>query len=299
MPGECLYYKDNTPPKFIRKGIHTMLHEIIHLSERFPCLAQNGCDPKLTLYLPENMTQMGRDDQKHPCLLICPGGGYRHVSQRESEPIALHFLTQGYNVFVLTYSVSPNRFPTQLREVAAAMELIYENAEAWHCDTDKIAIMGFSAGGHLAAHYSNAYNWPEVREMFPESKPVNASILCYPVISANPRPAHLGSFCNLLGKEELTEEEQHRFSCDKMVTEQTPPTFLWHTRQDQTVPVMNTLLYAQALAEHNVPFAVHIYPEGVHGLATVDSVTNEELSPASMQAKDWLDAAHKWLSFTF
>jgi acetyl esterase/lipase len=276
-----------------------MLYEIIHLAKRFPQLAENGCDPKLTVYLPDNMTDMGRGNQKRPCLLVCPGGGYRGVSQREGEPIGLHFLPRGYNVFVLWYSVSPHRFPTQLREVAAAMEVIYENAEMWHCDTQKIAIMGFSAGGHLAAHYTNAYNWQEVREMFPESKPVNASVLCYPVITADPRHAHLGSFRNLLGKEELTADEQLRFSCDKLVTAQTPPTFLWHTRQDQMVPVMNTLLYGQALAEHSVPFAIHIYPEGVHGLATVDSVTNNELSPAAMQAKDWLNAVHKWLSFTF
>ena len=275
-----------------------MLYELIHLAKQFPQLAKNGCDPTLTVYLPDNMAEMGRAEQKRPCLLVCPGGGYRRVSQREGEPIGLHFLPHGYNVFVLWYSTSPNRFPTQLREVAAAMEVIYENAEKWHCDTDKIAIMGFSAGGHLAAHYTNAYNWPEVREMFPESKPVNASVLCYPVITADPRHAHLGSFQNLLGKEELTEDEQIRFSCNKMVTDQTPPTFLWHTRQDQVVPVMNSLLYGQALAEHGVPFAIHIYPEGVHGLSTVDPVTNNELSPAVMQAKEWLDAAQKWLSFT-
>ena len=256
-------------------------------------------DPKLALYLPDNMAEMGRGDQKRPCLLVCPGGGYRRVSQREGETIALHFLPHGYNVFVLWYSASPNRFPTQLRQVAAAVELIHENAEAWHCDTGKIAIMGFSAGGHLAAHYSNAYHWPEVREMFPQSKPVNATLLCYPVITADPKHAHLGSFQNLLGKEELTQEEQNRFSCNKMVTEQTPPTFLWHTRRDQMVPVMNTLLYGQALAEHDVPFALHIYPEGVHGLATVDAVTNDALPPAATLAKDWLEAARKWLSFTF
>ena len=276
-----------------------MRYEVIHLNEHFPALAQNGCDPTLALYLPDNLIEMGRGEQKHPCLLICPGGGYRWVSAREAEPIGLHFLPQGYNVFILDYSVAPNSFPTQLREVAAAMELIYENADAWHCDTEKIAIMGFSAGGHLAAHYSNAYDWPEVREMFPESKPVNASLLCYPVITADPKHAHLGSFRNLLGKEELTREEELRFSCDKMVTAQTPPTFLWHTRQDQVVPVMNALLYGQALAENGVPFAVHIYPEGVHGLATVDHVTNNELSPAVIHAKEWLDAASKWLSFTF
>ena len=276
-----------------------MLYETIHLRELFPQLGQSGCDPKLAVYLPDNLSEMKRQEQKRPCLLICPGGGYSIVSQREAEPIAFHFLPQGYNVFVLRYSVSPNRFPTQLREVAAAMEMIYQNADIWHCDTDKIAIMGFSAGGHLAAHYSNAYNWPEVREMFPESKAVNASILCYPVITADPKHAHLGSFQNLLGKTELTDEEKVRFSCNHMVTEQTPPTFLWHTRPDTCVPVMNTLLYVQALVEHDVPFAVHIYPEGWHGLATVDHTTNNELSPAIMYAGDWLDAAIKWLFFTF
>ena len=276
-----------------------MLNKTIRLTECFPQLGQNNCDPKLTMYLPDNMWEMGWHDQKHPCLLICPGGGYQGVSQREGEPIALKFLSQGYHVFVLEYSVAPNRFPVQLREVAAAMEVIYQNAEEWHCDTDKIAIMGFSAGGHLAAHYTNGYHWPEVREIFPESKPVNASLLCYPVITADPKHAHLGSFRNLLGKEALTSEERQRFSCENMVSAQTPPTFLWHTRQDQAVPVMNTLLYAKALAENNVPFAVHIYPEGWHGLATVDSMTNDAINPAVEHAKDWLDAASKWLSFTF
>jgi acetyl esterase/lipase len=275
-----------------------MIHKVIHLSEVFPQLGYNHCNPKLTIYLPDNMTEIGRHNQKHPCLLICPGGGYGMVSQREGEPIGFHFLTQGYNVFVLEYSVQPNRFPTQLREVAAAMELIYANAEQWHCDTDKVAIMGFSAGGHLAAHYTNAYHWPEVREMFPESKPVNASLLCYPVITADPEYAHLGSFRNLLGKEELTQEETIRFSCDHMVSEQTPPTFLWHTRPDTCVPVMNTLLYAQALAKHGVPFAVHIYPQGGHGLATVDQVTNGNLDAGILHAGDWFDTAIKWLSFT-
>ena len=134
--------------------------------------------------------------------------------------------------------------------------------------------------------------------MFPESKPVQAALLCYPVITADPKHAHLGSFQNLLGKETLTQEEQLRYSCNKLVTAQTPPTFLWHTRRDQVVPVMNALLYGQALAEQDVSFAMHIYPEGVHGLATVDAVTNNELSPAAALAVDWLEAARKWLSFT-
>lgn len=137
-----------------------MRHEIFHLKDFYRELGKNGCDATLTTYLPDNLPEMGRIDERRPCLLICPGGGYEFCSKREQEPIALYFLPNGFNVFILKYSAAPNRYPTQLREVAAAMELIYKNADAWHCDTNRIAIMGFSAGGHLAAHYSNVYSCP-------------------------------------------------------------------------------------------------------------------------------------------
>ena len=220
-------------------------------------------------------------------------------SQREAEPVALNFLPDGINVFVLNYSVAPHRYPAQLREVAAGIELIYQNAEAWHCDTARIAIMGFSAGGHLAAHYSNTYDCPEVRMLFPDSKPAQASILCYPVITADPLWAHLGSFNALTGKNERTAEEIERLSCNKLVTCSTPPTFLWHTSADQSVPVMNSLLYAQALSEHKVPFELHVYPQGGHGLSTADERTLCEVLPEHRYAHTWLDCARKWLCTVF
>lgn len=238
---------------------------------------------------------MGRGDQKRPCLVICPGGAYGVCSDREAEPVAFHFLTQGYNVFVLRYSVAPHRFPVQLQEVAAAMEILWENAESWHCDTDRVAIMGFSAGGHLAAHYSNCYNSVAVRQAFPDSKPVRATVLCYPVISAEPGVAHLGSFQNLLGQEQLTQAQIDQFSCDRLITEKTPPAFLWHTVTDDVVPAVNSLRYATALAEQGIPFSLHIYPAGRHGLATVDAQTNDPLPEEVRYAADWLDAAQKWL----
>lgn len=272
-----------------------MIYKQMALKERFPFLGEGGRDPNVTVYLPDPMTEMGRDNQKRPCLVICPGGGYGMCSQREAEPIALQFLAEGYNVFVLTYSVAPYRFPSQLREVAAVMELIYENGDNWHCDTERVAILGFSAGGHLAAHYSTCYDIPEVREVFPESKPVQASVLCYPVISAEPAVTHLGSCQNLLGVEKLTPEQVEAFSCHKRVTEKTPPAFLWHTAQDDAVPVANTLLYAQALARYQIPFAVRIYPFGWHGLATVDDLTNDNLPPKIAAAHQWLPDAKAWL----
>ena len=181
--------------------------ESIHLRSVFPFLGENDRDPVLTVYLPDNLTQMGRGDQLRPGLLVIPGGGYAMVSEREAEPIALNFLSEGYNVFVLTYSVAPNRFPVQLREVAAALEVIWYSASDWHVDVSKIAIMGFSAGGHLACHYSNCYQIPEVREYFPDSKGVQAAVLCYSVITADPEYSHKGSFKNLTGHDPLTEED--------------------------------------------------------------------------------------------
>ena len=275
-----------------------MLHQVIQLKDRFPFLGDNGRNPDVTLYLPDPMTEMGRDNWKRPCLVICPGGGYGMCSQREAEPIAFHFLPEGYNVFIIRYSVAPHRFPNQLREVAAVMELIYENADLWHCDTNRIAIMGFSAGGHLAAHYSTCYNIPEVRQVFPESKPVQASVLCYPVISSNHKTAHMGSFKNLLGLDDPTDEQTKPYSCELRVTEHTPPAFLWHTAADNVVPVANSLCYARALADHNIPFALHIYPAGWHGLATVDPQTNGELPAEFLCAGQWLEEARKWLRFT-
>ncbi len=273
-----------------------MVSQVIYLKERYSFLGEHGNDPDVTVYLPDPMWEMNREDRKSPCLVICPGGGYGMVSQREGEPIAFHFLLDGYNVFVLRYSVAPNRFPTQIREVAAVMELIYENAELWHCDTSRIAILGFSAGGHLAAHYSTCYDIPEVRQVFPDSKPVQASILCYPVISADPEFGHLGSFRNLLGVEELSKQQEEKFSCDRLVTDHTPPAFLWHTAADSVVPVANSLVYARALADHKIPFGLHIYPYGNHGLATVDGETNDELPENVCMAQSWLNDAKKWLN---
>ena len=275
-----------------------MRHEVIHLKDRFAFMGEDGKDPTLTVYLPYNMSEMNRQDQKRPGVLLCPGGGYGMVTQREAEPIALNLLPEGYNVFVLTYSVSPNRFPTQLCEVAAAMELISENTDVWNADAGRIAIMGFSAGGHLAAHYSNAYDIPEVRSVFPESKGVKASVLCYPVINALPENAHKGSIQNLSGDTyPLSGEIMAKFSCDMLVTERTPPAFLWHTAEDSAVPVNNSLLYAQALAKHQIPFGLHIYPAGRHGLATADEQTNEGLTPVVQTAQAWLPELKQFLKF--
>lgn len=278
----------------------------IHLKDSFPFLGQEGKDPYLTAYLPYDKNAIKCQNIHRPSILLCPGGGYNSVALRESEPIALKLLPEGYNVFILNYSVPGHRFPTQIREVAAAMELIYRNADQWHCDTDRIAIMGFSAGGHLAAHYTNAYDCPEVREVFPESKAVNASVLCYAVLSAEPGCCHRGSFERLTGHPlPLSQEEMDKFSCDKLVSKKTPPTFLWHCVTDAAVPVMGSLLYARALDRAKVPFALHIYHMGEHGMSTADEQTFRSLTPSQetlrqcRAVKEWMPTMMHWLKDLF
>ncbi len=266
----------------------------VSLKEHFAFL--NGSEAVLEAYLPYNMTEMCREHQRRPCVLICPGGGYAMCSQREAEPVALQYLKEGYNTFVLWYTVAPKHFPHALREVAASVELIHRNAEAWNCDESLVAILGFSAGGHLAALYSNAYDWPEVREVLPESKPVQASVLCYPVISADPAVAHMGSFECLLGHLPLTAEETERFSCDRLVRDTTPPAFLWHTSEDNCVPVQNSLRYATALADHHVPFELHIFPYGYHGMSICTRETLDgEITPGMQHAQCWVEESCRWL----
>lgn len=273
-----------------------MLHETFHLKEIYPQLAAISSDPTLTTYLPYEITEMGWVNKKYPAILICPGGGYSWCSQREDEPMALKMLGMGYRVFILNYSCAPCHFPAQLCEVAAAMELISTNADAWHIDVERIAIMGFSAGGHLAGHYSNAYDCPEVRALFPESKAVKASILCYPVISALPEHRHEGTICNVSGHQEITDADVRKFSLDQLVSDKTPPAFIWHTSEDDVVPVTNSILYAKTLAEKKIPFDLHIYTHGRHGLSTVDSMTCEDLDPNTKLAGQWLPTLKQWLN---
>ena len=275
-----------------------MIHEKLYLKDYYSFLGEDGRNPYLETYLPFNLTEMHRENRKRPCMVVCPGGGYGMCSQRESEPVALKFLADGYNVFVINYSVAPHRFPCQLREVAAVMELIYKNADAWNCDTEKIAIIGFSAGGHLAAHYSTMYDCKEVREVFPDSKPVNASVLSYPVISADRDFAHMGSFKNLLGHEP-DEQEVKYFSCNNNVKENTPPAFLWHTAEDNSVPVKNSLVYAEALAKYKIPFELHVFPYGAHGLSTCDDQSCDNINDIHKYNTVWIDNAKKWLRLIF
>ena len=244
-------------------------------------------------YIIDDPLNKGR---KKPIIVICPGGAYQGLSEREAEPIALAFNAAGYHAVVLYYSLR-QLFPESLKDISDTVCIIRDNADKWNVDSDKVIVCGFSAGGHLAAHYSNAYGTDNVRKVFPNSKKPNFSVLCYPVITADPTFAHKGSIENLLGEYPVGKETDE-FSCEKLVTADTPPTFIWHTAQDTAVPPKNSLCYAMALSENNIPFSLHIYPYGCHGLATVDSLTNGELDRKTLLANEWFYELKKWMDNT-
>lgn len=224
-----------------------------------------------------------------PGVLILPGGGYNHVSQREAEPVALRFLARGYCAFVLTYSVFPHRFPTALREAAMAMRYIRENAGEFGLAADRIAATGFSAGGHLCGCLGTMFDCPEVADIGPaELLRPDALGLCYPV-AVSWGNTHEGSFDCLCGEDALLRQ---RLSLDARVRPDMPPVFLWHTRSDETVPVRNSLILAQRIEEAGVELAMHIYRRGKHGLSTADEQAYGvgQVPEISWDVPGWLEA---------
>ena len=239
-----------------------------------------------------------RPNEKRPVILMCPGGGYEMTSDREAEPMAMQFLAMGYHVAVLRYSVCPVRYPAALLQVAESVLYLKEHADEYHIDPEKIVVQGCSAGGHLAANYGIAWNSPFLTKLMgmendPERLCVAGLLLCYPVITSGEK-AHEESFRNLLG--EQYEEKKEELSLENQVTPDTPPTFLWHTATDETVPVENSLYFFQSCLQQGVSAELHIYPVGGHGL----SFANEETCRANgigvqKECQSWISLAQTWL----
>lgn len=207
--------------------------------------------------------------RRRPAVLILPGGGYEHLSERESEPVALRFAARGWIAFVLEYSVAPARFPVPLREAAMAMGYIREHAGELEIDPHMVAVVGFSAGGHLAGLLGTMWDDPRITGLVGGiSLRPDALGLCYPVAVAW-GATHQGSFTNLTGGDGQLAET---LSLEKLVREDMPPVFLWATRNDGSVPCRNSLILAQSLDEAGVDFSLHIYRRGKHGLATADAL---------------------------
>lgn len=243
-----------------------------------------------------------RPNEKRPVILMCPGGGYEMTSDREAEPMAMRFLAMGYHVAILRYSVSPARYPIALMQVAESVLYLKDHAEEYHIDPEKIVVQGCSAGGHLAANYGVIWNSPFLTKLMgmeanPEKLRVAGLLLCYPVITSGEK-AHEGSFRSLLGDQ--YEEKKAELSLENQVTPDTPPTFLWHTATDDTVPVENSLYFCQACLQQGVSAELHIYPVGGHGL----SLANEETCRANgigvqKECQSWINLAQTWLDGLF
>lgn len=267
-----------------------MKYEVFNLSEE----PVNGFMPTLRAYLLDDWGCTTGD--KRPAILICPGGGYARCSPREGEPIALQYMAAGYHAFVLDYAVAPaNHYPEPQNNAFDAIRLIRAHSNEWGIDPDKIVVMGFSAGGHLAA--SVATLWDE--EPFcteDKSNRPNAAILCYSVLSSKPELTRGASIDNLCGQDEFLRKQM---SLEDRVSEKTPPCFIWHTFTDQVVPVENSLLFARAMVKAKVPCEMHIYPHGVHGLALANSLTAVNGRYIDEHAESWLFLSLKWLEDVF
>lgn len=254
---------------------------------------------RLDVYLQEESPEITLSHLR-PFVLVCPGGGYCMTSDREADPIAFHYLANGFHTGILRYSVGSDAcYPNPNVDLSRALRMIRENAERWHVDPHKIAVCGFSAGGHLVAMQGVHWNDPEIMSLAgctgEENRP-DALILAYPVITSGPY-AHRGSIDQLLiqKRDQCTSEEWERLltfaSCERNVGVHTPPTFLFHTKQDSVVPVQNSLSFAAALAEHGIDFELHVFEEGEHGLSTCNRTTDV----INLAAEPWLKMSCDWL----
>ena len=248
-------------------------------------------------YLHSPITEMEIHREKYPCVLVCPGGAYAMVSQREADPVALRFFAAGYQVFLLTYSVGEQaRDFRPLKEASETVIRIRENAEAWHVDPDRIAVCGFSAGGHLAGSLGILWDSPKLLETYDnkggKNRP-NAMILSYPVITAD-EFAHVESIENVSGCPKGSEGYAY-FSLDRQVSEKTCPTFLWHTVPDDCVPVENSIRLMEALQRHGISYEAHFFPRGGHGISVC---TKETGTPDSHNAQ-WMELCLRWLNQEF
>ena len=272
------------------------------LNQVFPIQVEGSLpESRLITYIQDYYDEVAIETR--PLVLVCPGGGYNHTSNREGEALAMQFLAMGYHAAVLKYSCAPAVYPTALTELAASILLIRQNAEKWHVNPRQILVLGCSAGGHLAA--SLGVFWDE--DFLAEALNVGADahelfrpdgmILCYPVITSG-EFAHRGSFQSLLGERE--EALSEKMSLEHQVNSKTPPAFIWHTYTDGSVPVENSLLFVSALRKAGVSVEFHMYPCGGHGLSLANRLTRNRGGDAVREeCTSWISLVHTWIEHRY
>ena len=293
-------------------------------------LYEDRTDVTLTTYIIDDSLEL-LSGKAHPAILICPGGGYFNCSDREAEPIALKFAAMGYHAFVLRYSTycgdgafpdlskslpvkESSLYPNAMREIGKAFLLIHEHAGEWMVDVDRIAVCGFSAGGHNAAMYATHWQEEVITGYFKEDaakfRPA-AAILGYPLTdyvfkekieATRPKMDQIffrGSDVAFLGTEQPSKELLEEVSPALHVTKHMPPTYLWATASDELVPVQHSIRMAHALADANIPFELHIFEEGPHGLSLANQASAGAKTQISQDAAKWADLAGIWLEKRF
>ena len=268
-----------------------MIHEKISLYPDKPHIT-------LATYISERSPELR--SFKKTAVLVLPGGGYYITSDREAEPVAKAFSAAGMNAFVLRYSVKEEAVGyVPLLDAAAAVKYIRDHADEWNIDKDKIVVCGFSAGGHLAASIGTLWKLDIISKTLGcENSYIrpNGMILGYPVITSGEK-GHRGSILRLADAEnrEPSPEELDRFSVEKHVDSDTCPAFVWHTAEDD-LPVENSLYMCESLAAHKIPFELHVFPYGKHGL----SLATEEVAPSDEMIMPyvarWTGMAVRWVN---
>ncbi len=274
-----------------------MIHEIVNLKDYFPL----KYDVTLECYCPSNYDEIDKN-RKRKSIVVYPGGGYEFTSEREAEPVALQFLQNDVNTFVLKYSCGKEKalYPTPLLEALAAVAYLRKYKDKYNVDENKIIVMGFSAGGHLAALTAASWHVKEYAKALKVTNDdikVNGCILGYPVISMKP----IGHWLTTENFTHNDEELIKKCSVEDLVTENFPKTFVWHTCFDDTVPVQNTLLLVNALTNKKVPYELHIFPNGPHGISLANHMTEPVNYHACVvkQTEIWIKLCLKFVKEEF
>lgn len=271
-------------------------------------------DVNLTGYILENSKEFNKD-KKRTTIIICPGGSYVFTSDREAEPVAMRFASKGYNTFVLRYSTlntGDSVFPEPLYDLAKSIKIVRENAEKWNIDRDNIVLCGFSAGGHLVASLGVHWHDDFLKEKLGcenEMLKPNGLILAYPFLDCKVMKEKIEEFndeyvvktfekCNtaIFGTANPTDIQIEELTTVNYVSEKTPPTFIWHTAEDGLIYVENSLNFARALSRYKVPYDLHIFSKGQHGLSLCDETTARDEKQINEHCSKWVDLALTWLN---
>lgn len=300
--------------------------------EKIKLWEEENNEANLTAYILDEFSRIRLN--KRQAIIICPGGAYLRTSDREAEPVAMKFASLGFNTFVLRYNtyfkskedglayiegnknkeikVNKNtKYPQPLFDLAKSMIIVKERAEEWNIDLDNISICGFSAGAHLAASLGVNWNSNLLKDKFKVENEIfrpKSIILGYPVIdymvikelntkSKNKMDIDLFKVSNeaLFGTESPSDELREALSITNKITNNMPPTFIWHTANDELVYAENSLKLALALSEKEIKYELHIFQEGPHGMALCNEVTASKDEEVNKECEIWFDLVIKWL----